>query len=203
MHIGIYTRIYYDYAELINAFSMAQMLPFCGLTWWKKLQYLVETTDLWWAITNLPYEPHQEKTCLWDWPAQLQRLASILGVLNLAHIGSLLSRQRTTKALIRLRGCAGWSVPLLFAYMKTGFVMSWLNISVRGTDPESQQWQEKVLVLRWRNGLVSVLSKVKSWLIRLAAASHTGLNHFEGFGLCEIVLHCTERLISPFIIGGY
>ena len=27
-----------------------------------------------------------------------------------------LSRQRTTKALIRLRGCAGWSAPLLFAY---------------------------------------------------------------------------------------
>ena len=28
-----------------------------------------------------------------------------------------LFRQRTTKALIRLRGCAGWSVPLLFAYV--------------------------------------------------------------------------------------
>ena len=27
-----------------------------------------------------------------------------------------LSRQQTTKALIRLHGCAGWSVPLLFAY---------------------------------------------------------------------------------------
>ena len=27
-----------------------------------------------------------------------------------------LCRQRTTKALIRLRGCAGWSAPLLFAY---------------------------------------------------------------------------------------
>ena len=26
-----------------------------------------------------------------------------------------LSRQRTTKALIRLRGCTGWSAPLLFA----------------------------------------------------------------------------------------
>ena len=26
------------------------------------------------------------------------------------------SRQRTIKALIRLRGCAGWSAPLLFAY---------------------------------------------------------------------------------------
>ena len=31
-------------------------------------------------------------------------------------IGIILSRQRTTKALIRLRGCAGCSVPLLFAY---------------------------------------------------------------------------------------
>ena len=28
----------------------------------------------------------------------------------------LLSKQRTTKALIRLRGCAGCSAPLLFAY---------------------------------------------------------------------------------------
>ena len=28
----------------------------------------------------------------------------------------LLSKERTTKALIRLRGCAGWSAPLLFAY---------------------------------------------------------------------------------------
>ena len=28
----------------------------------------------------------------------------------------ILSRQRTTKALVRLRGCAGWSAPLLFAY---------------------------------------------------------------------------------------
>ena len=28
----------------------------------------------------------------------------------------VLSRQRTTKVLIRLRECAGWSVPLLFAY---------------------------------------------------------------------------------------
>ena len=27
-----------------------------------------------------------------------------------------LSRQQTTKVLIRLRGCAGWSAPLLFAY---------------------------------------------------------------------------------------
>ena len=30
--------------------------------------------------------------------------------------GIILSRQRTTKTLIRLRGCAGWSAPLLFDY---------------------------------------------------------------------------------------
>ena len=35
-----------------------------------------------------------------------------------------LSRQRTTKVLIRLRGCAGWSAPLLFAY-DTRHVFSW------------------------------------------------------------------------------
>ena len=41
-----------------------------------------------------------------------------LGILNLASIGIILSRQRTTKVLIRLRGCAGWSAYLLFAYGK-------------------------------------------------------------------------------------
>ena len=34
----------------------------------------------------------------------------------IASSGIILSRQRTTKALIRLRGCAGWTAPLLFAY---------------------------------------------------------------------------------------
>ena len=33
----------------------------------------------------------------------------------------VLSRQRITKALIRLRECAGWPVPLLFAYGKNRF----------------------------------------------------------------------------------
>ena len=36
----------------------------------------------------------------------------------------ILFRQRTTKALISLRGCAGWSVPLLFAYGKKQ-IFSW------------------------------------------------------------------------------
>ena len=43
-----------------------------------------------------------------------------------ASRGTILSRQQTTKALIRLHGCAGWSAPLLFAYGITGFLMMWL-----------------------------------------------------------------------------
>ena len=37
-------------------------------------------------------------------------------ILDLARIGIILSSQWTTKGLIRLRRCTGWSVPLLFAY---------------------------------------------------------------------------------------
>ena len=39
-----------------------------------------------------------------------------LEILDIETRGIILSRQRTTKVLIRLRKCAGWSVPLLFAY---------------------------------------------------------------------------------------
>ena len=38
----------------------------------------------------------------------------------------ILSRQWTTKVLIRLCGCAGWSSFFLFAYGITGFLMTWL-----------------------------------------------------------------------------
>ena len=46
-----------------------------------------------------------------------------LGSCNLAIAsrGIILSRQRTTKALIRLRGCASYSAALLFAYGKSKF----------------------------------------------------------------------------------
>ena len=36
----------------------------------------------------------------------------------------ILSKQQTTKVLIRLRGCAGWSAPLLFGYDLTHFLMA-------------------------------------------------------------------------------
>ena len=44
-----------------------------------------------------------------------------LVILDIETRGIKLSRKWTTKALIRLRGCAGWSAPLLFAYGKNRF----------------------------------------------------------------------------------
>ena len=48
--------------------------------------------------------------------AQRQKLAKTTDI--------ALFRQRTTKALIKLRGCAGWYAPLLFAY-DIRHVFSW------------------------------------------------------------------------------
>ena len=67
-----------------------------------------------WAVSN---EPRHEKTCLWGLQSgKTQTGLRSLEMLDLACICIILSRQRTTKALIRLRGCAGWSVSLLFTY---------------------------------------------------------------------------------------
>ena len=48
-------------------------------------------------------------------PAQLQRLYRKNEISPVASLRMKLSKKRTTKALIRLRGCAGWSAPVLFA----------------------------------------------------------------------------------------
>ena len=44
-----------------------------------------------------------------------------LEISAIASRGIILYRQRTTKALSRLHGCAGWSAPLLFAYVINRF----------------------------------------------------------------------------------
>ena len=51
-----------------------------------------------------------------------------LEILDLESLGIILSRQWTTKMLIRLRGCAGWSAPVLRIWKKTGFLMMWLYL---------------------------------------------------------------------------
>ena len=74
-------------------------------------------------LSFIHHEPCHEKTCLRGFatqdsnrPAQLQSLARVLKFWIYKSISIILFRQRTTKALIRLRECAGWSASLLFAY---------------------------------------------------------------------------------------
>ena len=50
-----------------------------------------------------------------------------LGISAIASGGIILSKQRTTKVLIRLRGCACLSAPLLFAYGINRFFMACLK----------------------------------------------------------------------------
>ena len=64
---------------------------------------------------NPIYEPHHEKTCLQGFqPGKTQTgllsyidLSKKLEILDIEIKGIILSRQRTTKVLIRLHGCAG------------------------------------------------------------------------------------------------
>ena len=61
------------------------------------------------VVMSLLYEPRHEKTCLRSLQpvkTQLMRLAS-LEISAIASGGIILSRQQTTKALIRLHGCTG------------------------------------------------------------------------------------------------
>ena len=66
---------------------------------------------------NIDLEPHLKlfptKRVSNQFP-QLQRLARLLKF-HLKQVYMFLSKKRMTKALIRLRGCAGWSAPVLFA----------------------------------------------------------------------------------------
>ena len=52
---------------------------------------------------------------------QLQRLVRKIEISLVASLDMVLSNERITKALIRLRGCAGWSAALLFANTEDRF----------------------------------------------------------------------------------
>ena len=74
-------------------------------------------------ILHLSYEPHHEKTCLRGLRPVLTQTACTatearysLEKSDIETRGIIPSRQLTTKVLIRLHKCAGWSAPLLFAY---------------------------------------------------------------------------------------
>ena len=69
----------------------------------------------------------------------LEILALESDILAIESRDIILSKQRTTKALIRLRGCAGWSAPLLFAYgIKHIFSWSGTNKKAEGKQNNEQ-----------------------------------------------------------------
>ena len=89
-----------------------------------------------WRVWFLPYshayQPRHVKMCLWEFPtrpdtnrpAQPQKLAKSLEISAIESRDIILSKQRTTKALIRHCGCAGWFAPFLFAYDRR-HIFSW------------------------------------------------------------------------------
>ena len=120
-----FLSIFVNKTRITNGNDLSCHTSFAWIHWkmhWKRqhfnvnLQKLVVLDEK--LILSLLYEPRHKKSCLRVlrlWPAQLQKLDRV-EILDRASRGITLSRQRTTKVLIRLRGCAAWSAPLLFAY---------------------------------------------------------------------------------------
>ena len=67
-----------------------------------------------------------------------------LEILDLASIGIILSRQRTRKALIRLRGIAGWSARLCCSHMTQS--RFWHDVAIN--EPE----HDKTYNIKWAPG---------------------------------------------------
>ena len=97
-----YTPTHVHYTSIILIYS-------CTL-------YIYHTCPLMFNI-HLSYGPQRDKTCLQGFrEGEVQTRETIwkIDISLEASLGTILSNKRITKALIRLCGCAGWSVPLLF-----------------------------------------------------------------------------------------
>ena len=92
------------------------------------------------------YEPHHEKTCLRGLgPGKTQ--TTLLTYrdqleswnLDWTSLDTIQSRQRTTKVVISLHECAGWSAPLLFTYGKNRFSHDEAHIMWVKTDVQAHR----------------------------------------------------------------
>ena len=80
-------------------------------------------------------------------PSQLQRLVQKdAEILRVASLSIILSWERTIKALIRLRGCIGWSASLMFACSYVRFSLDTVHkndnvhsMTIRPSDYEINQ----------------------------------------------------------------
>ena len=119
------------------------------------INFLIERKPKFGTPTSL-FEPRHDKTCLREFPTRpdtnLPAQPLKLDSLEISAIESwdiILSKQRTTKALIRLRGCAGWSVSLLFEYDMTHYFMAQLIYLPIPLTPHRVSITRGA-VLRWR-----------------------------------------------------
>ena len=87
-----------------------------------KISMLVSTVAIYTLIVSSIW-PRREKSCLCSYRQcgtqtsllSHKRLAKKMIFYIEARLDIILTKKRMTKALISLRGCAGWSMPLLFA----------------------------------------------------------------------------------------
>ena len=114
------------------------------------------------------FEPQHDKTCLREFPIrpetnrpkQPQKLTS-LEISAVESTDIILSKQWTTKALIGLRGCAGWSAPLLFAY-DIRHIFSWPGSFYTG------QNHAKFFFSNSTNQMSRSMTKPTKWCVRPA-----------------------------------
>ena len=113
----------------------------------------------------LPYRWFTTCTLRWD--------SQGLEILDIASIDIILSEQWTTKALIRLRRCTGWSAPLLFACGKNRF-----SHDVAHIIPTLANWPDA----KWTMLRPSLKSRTKI----IFCSFHTGIysNEYSQLATC-------------------
>ena len=92
---------------------------------------------------------------------RLSLLPEKQGKHNWASISIILSRKRTAKMLIRLCGCADWSVPSLFTYGKNGFSHDAAQMSLSTT--KQTKWPVGPLKIQISLGILPVWSAFTVW----------------------------------------
>ena len=82
-------------------------------------------------LSSKQYRPRREKTCLLGFRQSESRLNRLDRKLNFfsheASLGMILLKKQTTKLLMILLGCAGWSGPLLLQITEDRFSQSRSN----------------------------------------------------------------------------
>ena len=103
----------------------------------------------------------------------------MLETLDRASIHIIIFKKRTTKVPIRLRGCAGWSAPLLFVYC-IRHIFAWPG-------PSDSWWQE--------------ISRRHLWKVPTSSGSRYTITHKVHSGNAEQCRRRTLACLSTYTPG--